>query len=133
MTTRPCPICSGPLELRDVAPCAECGGAPVEVDHFLNGYAVHARGDRRAPARHTYGEWELFPGLRLILCDICHLELSGADRRYFGENAPKIDPFGIPFIRTIHDTALGKDLFCPACHLRLAFLTFLAEARTRYS
>lgn len=42
-----CPECFGPLEVREVAPCFDCGWDPTEIEHFRDG-------------KHVYSELEVF-------------------------------------------------------------------------
>jgi hypothetical protein len=117
MGTKQCPICYCPLEVRDVAPCMECGGYPDEIDHFLQG-------------KHTYYEYEVFEGLNLILCNFCVVDFSSYDPTFFG--LPKGSGIGLGYMifkRSINNPTLSKDKFCPECGYRLAFLNFLVKAR----
>ena len=53
MRRQQCPLCFGPLEVRDVAPCAECGAQPEEVEHLREG-------------RHTYQVLRVLGGFEVI-------------------------------------------------------------------
>jgi len=66
-----CPLCYETLEIRDVAPCEECGGDPDELRHFRGG-------------EHSYAEYEVFPGLNLILCDFCDVDFGSYNPTSFG-------------------------------------------------
>ena len=55
-----CPICYGPLEVRDVTPCSICGGWPEAVERF----------DPAAEFR----EYRLPSGQDIALCRACQLE-----------------------------------------------------------
>jgi hypothetical protein len=116
-----CPICYGPLEIREVAPCDECGGDPKELEQLEEGY-------------HTYSEYEIFTGLHLTLCNFCDVDFSSYDPTYFG--LPKGTRIGIDkmhFIRQVHNPTKGKDKYCPECGHRLSFLVFLNRAREQNS
>jgi hypothetical protein len=128
-----CPICAGEFETRDVAPCAQCGAWPHEVDHFVNAYVVEGAGGKKSMQRHTYARWEVFPGLELVLCDQCSLEFHSYDPVQFGPAAPAVkSPSRMRFIRMIQEPSLDKDQVCPTCMYSLAYLRFLTEARSRY-
>ena len=43
MQNEHCPLCFGGLEVREVAPCEECGGDPQEIDHFRQGKHTYQR------------------------------------------------------------------------------------------
>src|SRR4051794_5038082 len=57
-----CPICYGPLEFREVAPCYDSGHDPEELEHLSAG-------------RHTYAELRIF-GLTIVLCNFCWVDFS---------------------------------------------------------
>ena len=66
-----CPLCFGPLEVRNVAPGDECGGSPVEIEHFQQ-------------RRHTFRKYEIFQPLRLIFCNFCDVDFASFDPTFFG-------------------------------------------------
>jgi hypothetical protein len=112
-----CPQCYGPLEVKDVAPCDECGGDPGELKELEEGY-------------HTYSEYEVFSGLHLVLCDFCDADFSSYDPTFFG--LPVGERLSIGkwhFVRRIQNPTRGKDKFCTACGHRLSFLRFVVRAR----
>lgn len=111
-----CPICYTELEVRDVAPCFDCGDEPRELKELANG-------------EHTYAEVLAF-GIPLVLCDFCDADFSSYDPTYF--NRPLGSTLGLRefvFIRQIADPAPTKDKYCPTCERRLAFLRFLFAVR----
>jgi hypothetical protein len=111
-----CPICYGALEVRDVAPCFDCGGDPKELEDL----------DAR---RHTYTEVLAFR-IPIVLCDFCQVDFSSYDPEYF--NRPKGAKLGLSefsVVRELQDPKREKDKFCGACGRRLAFLRFVAAAR----
>ena len=115
-----CPLCHELLEVREVAPCADCGGNPRELDDFRSG-------------QHKYFEYEVFSGLRLVFCDFCLADFDSYDPTFFG--LPPQPP-GVSsrigemhFVREIHDARIEKDKFCTSCGHRLAFLRFVEKAR----
>jgi hypothetical protein len=96
----------------------ECGHLPEEIEHALCG-------------RHTYTEVRIFGELSLILCDFCQVDFSSYDPEFFG--LPKHTKIGLGsmnFVRPIDEVVITQDKYCPSCHYRLAFLKFLAQART---
>jgi hypothetical protein len=116
-----CPICYGPLEIREVAPCDDCGHNPRELKEFEEGY-------------HSYSEYEVFPGLYLTLCNFCDADFASYDSTYFG--LPRGTRVGIgrmKFVRQLNNVSRGKDKFCPACNHRLTFLRFVSHARAQNS
>jgi hypothetical protein len=110
-----CPLCYGPLEVRDVAPCYDCGHDSKELDHLAEG-------------RHTYAEMRVF-GINIILCSFCQVDFSSYAASYFGRSQRVGLGRGMVFVRDVTATSPAKDKFCPTCGHRLAFLRFLAEAR----
>jgi hypothetical protein len=52
-----CPICASELEIRDVAPCFDCGWDPGELEHLADG-------------KHTYAEVLAF-GIPIVVCNFC--------------------------------------------------------------
>lgn len=114
-----CPLCYTELEVRDVAPCHECGSVPEEIGHF----------EQR---KHTYAEYMVLPPLSLVLCNVCDVDFGSFDPSFFGLPAhAKIGLQYMTFVRSVNDTNIGKDKVCPSCGYRLAFLNFVASARAR--
>lgn len=116
-----CLLCYAELETRDVAPCAECGSDPQELEHFAAG-------------KHGYAEYEVFPRLRLILCDFCAVDFSSCDPAFFG--LPPQTRLGLghmSLMRCIENPTITKDKCCPNCGFRLPFLRFVHEARQRHA
>jgi hypothetical protein len=118
MKDRRCPLCFGPLEVRDVAPCAECGGAPTELDHLREG-------------RHTYQVMRLLGGFELTLCNFCMVDFGSRDPAYFG--LPPGTRIGFETMQFVPDVipAVGRDQFCVDCGHRLTFLRLVAACRER--
>ena len=117
MIKQQCPICHGPLEVRDVAPCWDCGAMPDELAEFKRG-------------EHEYSEWEVFPDLTAVLCDFCDADFGSYDPTYFG--LPKGSRIGMDKmrpLRKLNDLTITKDGYCPECQQRLAFLNFIVKAR----
>jgi hypothetical protein len=116
-----CPICHGPLEVRDVAPCMDCGCEPSEIDE--------------AKARaHTYAEYRIFGNLFLVLCNFCQVDFSSYDPTYFGLPLGKsvgIDR-GWQFVREVQPF-IAKDKCCPQCRHRLPFLEFVVAVRALHA
>ena len=112
-----CPICFNPLDVRDVAPCWDCGALPEELDECLKG-------------EHEYSEWEVFPGLRVVFCDICVLDFGSYDPTYFGlPKGTRLDMDTMSLIKNIEHPQITKDGYCPQCNHRLAFLKFIVKIR----
>jgi hypothetical protein len=115
MKTPPqCPLCFTTLETRDVTPCECCGAHPNELSHYRN---------------HEYGEYELGPGLTLVLCDFCHLDFGSFKPSFFGfagKRLPRLFEHA-HILRPHYQTHIRKDWVCPKCHFRLPFLEFVAS------
>jgi hypothetical protein len=96
-----CPICYGLQDVRDVAPCYDCGHDPEELEHLAEG-------------RHTYAEMRIF-GIN--------------DPTSFGRT-PGIRPEReMTFVCDLLNPEPAKNKYCPSCGHRLALLRFLAGAR----
>jgi hypothetical protein len=116
-----CPLCFGPLEVRDVAPCAECGGDPRELEHLREG-------------RHTYQLLRVLDGVEMVLCNFCMVDFGSWDPTYFGlAPGTRIGFEKMQFLRDVGASDRGKDEFCPACGHRLAFLREVAACRERHA
>jgi hypothetical protein len=113
-----CPLCLEPLEVRDVAPCMDCGHDPVEIEHARAG-------------KHTYADYRIFGDLSLVLCNFCEADFTSYDPAFFG--LPRGTHLGPgardwQFIRDV-PVAVTKDKCCAACGHRLPFLEFVMQAR----
>ena len=95
----------------------ECGGHSGEKQHFREG-------------KHSYREFEVIPGFRLVLCDFCMVDFGSFDPKYFG--LPPNTQIGyerMNFIREIESADIGKDKYCLDCGYRLKFLDFVKAVR----
>jgi hypothetical protein len=113
-----CPLCFEPLEVRDVAPCMDCGHDPQEVEHARAG-------------RHTYAEYRIFGELSLVLCDFCQVDFGSYDPTWFGLPRGTRIGFGErdwQLIRSVSPTTT-RGRCCAACGHRLSFLEFVLQAR----
>ena len=116
MSESHCPICYAALEVRDVAPCFDCGWDPTELDHLEE-------------EKHTYTEVLAF-GVPIVLCNFCLVDFSSYDPAFFSRAArTKLGLGEFVEVRAITNPSQGKDKFCPVCRRRLAFLKFLAKVR----
>jgi hypothetical protein len=116
-----CPVCFDPLEVREVAPCDECGALATEIEHFRAG-------------KHSYREYEIFPPLRLTLCNFCDVDFGSFDPAFFG--LPPGAKIGYEYFRAlepVEQPTLARDKFCPSCGYRLKFLRFIADARRQHA
>jgi hypothetical protein len=115
MSENYCPICYSKLEVKDVAPCMECGHLDEELLHFQN---------------HTYSEVKIFGELALVLCNFCQVDFGSYIPEFFGlPRTAKIGFSQMQFLNSIDDFSIKKDKFCPECHHRIQFLRFVADAR----
>ncbi len=112
-----CPLCYEQLEIREVAPCMECGSATGEIDEARDG-------------EHTYAEYRVFGDLSLVLCDFCQADFSSWDPTYFGLPLGRSVGMarGWQFIRSV-EPVITKDKCCAKCGHRLSFLEFVIHAR----
>src|SRR5690348_16918302 len=115
-----CPICFTELEVRDCAPCDDCGwNVPTEIEHFKE-------------KLHTYTIYEVYQDLRLTLCDFCAVDFASYKSEYFGfKNGKRLDLFEFNLVNQVNQPEIVKDKFCPECSARLKFLKFIAEIRDR--
>lgn len=115
MSESHCPICYTELLAKQVAPCMECGSDEFELDHYKE---------------HSYNEYELYFGIRLILCDFCDVDFGSYNPTHFGfTKGTKIGYEDFKFVREINDKELKLDKYCPKCEHRLPFLKFIEQCR----
>ena len=90
-----CPVCYSELEVRDVAPCFDCGDDPRELEELANG-------------THTYAEVLAF-GVPIVLCDFCDADFSSYDPAYFNRaSGTTLGLREFVFIRQVADPAPAK-------------------------
>jgi hypothetical protein len=115
---RQCPVCFGPLEIREVAPCAECGHDLQELVHLREG-------------KHTYQLMRVLDGLEIVLCNFCMVDFGSRNPSFFGlARGTQIGYETMQFVRDV-DATQGYDRYCPECGYRLAFLRLVAASRER--
>ncbi len=115
-----CPICSGSLGQREVAPCYDCGHETSELGELVRG-------------EHEYFWYSVF-GQRLVLCDFCDADFGSYLPQYFGlPDGPCGSYQGLERHETISDPQPAMDGYCATCQHRLAFLEFLRAARQHNS
>ncbi len=110
-----CPICYAPLEVRDVAPCYDCGWVPAELKHLAQGI-------------HTYDEVQVF-GETIVLCNFCQVDFWNYKPFYFNRDRDVQPGKDMLYRHTVPNPQPAKDKYCPECGHRLAFLRFLASVR----
>ena len=118
MGNEDCPLCGAAMEVRNVAPCEECGGDPESIDRF-------------GARDQTYHLVRVFGGSELILCTGCMLDFGSLDPNFLG--LPAGTPYGfehMEIVREITGPAIRADNFCPECEYRLKFLRFVKEVRS---
>ena len=113
-----CPICFTRLEIRECAPCDDCGwDVPAELEHLRQNL-------------HTYTVYETHNGPKLTLCDFCAVDFGSCKPEFLGLKGDKRMTFGeLNFVRQIEHPGIVRDKFCPECSLRLKFLKFVVEMR----
>lgn len=93
----------------------ECGSDEFELDHYKE---------------HSYNEYELYFGIRLILCDYCDVDFGSYDPTHLGfSKGTKIGYEDFKFVREIKDKELKLDKYCLKCEHRLPFLKFIEQCR----
>jgi hypothetical protein len=113
-----CPICYTQLEVRECAPCFDCGwDVPAEIEDMQQ-------------KKHMYATFEVYAGLRLNLCSFCMVDFGSYRPEYFGfKDNSAIGYEKFVFVKDIHSPQVELDKFCPTCFKRLKFLKFLAAVR----
>lgn len=111
-----CPLCYAPLEIREVAPCFDCGADPAELQHLNRGL-------------HTYDEVRAF-GETIVLCDLCQADFANYKPMYFNLPSDVKPGREVAFRRNITNPRVSKDEYCPECARRLAFLEFVSRVRS---
>lgn len=112
-----CPICYTELEVRDCAPCDDCGWSPTEIDHFKEN-------------KHIYRTYDVYKGLRLTLCNFCDVDFGSYKSELLGfANGQRIGYENLHLIKEIKTPQIAQDKFCPHCSYRLKFLNFLFDIR----
>jgi hypothetical protein len=113
-----CPICYHELEVRECAPCDDCGCYPEELKHFEAGM-------------HTYKIYEVYQGMRLALCDFCTVDFGSYKSEYLGfSNGQRIGFEHFTYVKDLEKPQITKDKCCPECNQRLRFINFLIAVRT---
>ena len=113
-----CPLCSGPLEVRSVAPCEQCGADPDSLARFNAG-------------DQSYHLVKALKGKEMILCTGCMLNFGSLDPSYLGVPAGTSYGFEhMEIVREIKSPVVRADNFCPDCGYRLRFLRFVKEVRS---
>lgn len=113
-----CPLCSGPLEVRNVAPCEQCGGDPESLARFN-------------AQDQIYHLVKVLRGKEIVLCTGCMLDFGSLDPLFLG--VPRGTHYGfehMEIVREINSPAIRADNFCPSCGYRMKFLRFVKEVRT---
>jgi len=107
-----CPICYTELEIRDCAPCDDCGWDPQELEHFKAN-------------QHVYRTYEIYKGLRLTLCNICDVDFGSYLPETFGfKDRQRIGFQDFHLIKDIKNPQIQNCKFCPECKRTLRFLNF---------
>jgi hypothetical protein len=89
MSESNCPICYAALEVRDVAPCWDCGADPAELGDLAEG-------------RHKYAEFLIFD-TAIVLCDFCQVDFGSYGPDYLGRSHWVDFGKGMTFVRDVLD------------------------------
>lgn len=117
MQMKQCPICFSELEVRDCAPCDDCGWRPEEIEHLNDNI-------------HRYATYDIYKGLRLTLGNFCLGDFGSYKSEYLGfKNGRRLDLFDFNFVKQIEHPQVTMDKYCPDCFARLRFLNFLSQIR----
>ena len=117
MKIEQCPICYSSLEVKEFAPCDDCGGLEQEINHFKGG-------------SHKYNVYEIYNGLKLQLCNFCDVDFGSYKSEYWGFlRDERIGYENFKFISEAENPTIQKTKFCPECKKGLKFLTFLRDIR----
>lgn len=118
MSFKQCPICFHELEVKECAPCYDCGGnTPTEIEHLTEG-------------KHTYTVYSIYNGLTLTLCNFCAIDFGSYKSEYLGfKNNKRLGFEYFDYIKSVNNPEVEKDKFCPECNRRLKFLIFLRDLR----
>jgi hypothetical protein len=118
MGNEECPLCSADMEVRNVAPCEECGGDPESLDRF-------------GAKNQTYHLVRVLGGRELVLCTGCMLDFGSLDPNFLGVPAGAHYGFeNMEIVREINAAAIRADNYCPECEYRLKFLRFVKDVRS---
>ncbi len=117
-----CPLGSETLQVKDVAPCMECGADPTELEDARTG-------------KHTYAIYRIFGKFDVALCNFCQVDFASYDPQFFGLSRKRRIGLGhaFEFVRELKDVSIRKDKYCPACGYRLGFLKFVQGAREAHA
>jgi hypothetical protein len=121
MKREQCPVCFDFLEVKEVAPCFECGHREQEIEHALTG-------------KHTYAEMRIFGDLMLVLCNFCMVDFGSYHPEFFGlPPSADIGFHKMQMVKELDKIEITKDKYCPTCEHRIQFLDFLVAARELHS
>jgi len=125
MKTEQCPECGSELEIREVAPCAECG--------MLADKLAVLRQDIHEGFAHDSIEYNVYSVLdkfRITLCDSCAVDIGSYESDYFGLPRDKrLDYCDLHIVKMLAKPGVGKDKYCPKCNRRLTFIKFALNVR----
>ena len=110
-----CPVCSGELEERDVAPCYDCGHASSELGELSRG-------------EHDYHVFTIF-GQEIVLCDFCDADFGSYMPEYLGLPSGSPMDYPLELVRKVIAPRSSRDGYCVECQHRLAFQLFLKAVR----
>ena len=117
MKREQCPICYSELEVKEFAPCDDCGNLEEEINHFNEG-------------KHRYNVYDVYNGLKLQLCNFCDVNFGSYKSEYLGflDNR-RIGFEDFCFISFVNNPSIQSSKYCPECQKGIKFLTFLRDLR----
>ena len=120
-----CPECGDELDIRDVAPCADCGHVHEFVDVLRQDIAENFSHDSK-----EYNLYRAYDEVEVILCTACACGLESFAPDFWGYKGKKRLRFqDLEFLRQINEPVIAKDKFCATCKMRLAFIHFVQSVR----
>jgi len=119
MKKEQCPICYSDLEKAECTPCHDCGWVKERIDDFL-------------AKEGNFNVYELYDGLALQLCDPCKVDFGSYKSEFLGfKDGTRIGFENMNFVKSVDNSKLEIDKWCPECKMRLKFLSFISDLREK--
>ena len=116
-----CPICYTKLEIKECAPCDDCGCNDIEIVHFYE----HI---------HTYTTYNILGLGKLTLCDFCVVDFASYTPLFWqSPTNRRITLEDFEYACIPQNTQIVQDKFCPTCNSRSRFLQFVIHVREHFN